>query len=185
MSQFPDHAKKVFDGVIFDVYQWEQELYDGSTATFERLKRPATLLVIPEVEGKIAIADQEQPQKGRFLSLLGGRQDNDEDPLEGTKRELLEEAGLVSDNWELWHKVQPYNKIDWTIYIYIARGCKKTASQNVDAGEKIDVQTLTFEEFIDAVLSEHFTGRELVEQVLRMKLEPSALEAFKLKLLGV
>ncbi len=183
MPNLPSHAKKVFSGVIFDVYQWEQELYDGSTATFERLKRPATLLVIPEVDGKIAIADQEQPHKGKFISLLGGRQDNDEDPLEGAKRELMEEAGLVSDDWELWRTVEPYNKVVWTIYIYIARNCKKVNSQNIDAGEKITVQELSFDEFVDTVLSEQFCGHELVEQVLRMKLEPKKLDAFKKKIL--
>ncbi len=184
MPNIPDNAKKMFSGVIFDVYHWEQKLFDGTTATFERLKRPATLLVIPEVDGKIAIADQEQPHKGTFLSLLGGRQDNDEDPLEGAKRELLEEAGLVSDQWELWKTVEPYNKVVWTIYIYIARNCKKVSSQNVDAGEKITVRELSFEEFVEAVLSEEFCGHELVEQVLRMKLEPELLKKFKQMLLG-
>ena len=43
----PEHAKKVFSGVMFDVYQWEQEMYDGSTATFEKLTRPDTAQVIP------------------------------------------------------------------------------------------------------------------------------------------
>ncbi|PJC53414.1 MAG: hypothetical protein CO029_02850, partial [Candidatus Magasanikbacteria bacterium CG_4_9_14_0_2_um_filter_41_10] len=75
MSDIPEQAKKVFSGVIFDVYQWEQELYDGSKATFERLTRPATLQVIAEVDGRIAMSDEEQPAKGRFLSLLGGRQE--------------------------------------------------------------------------------------------------------------
>ena len=184
MPSIPPHAKKVFSGVIFDVYQWEQKLYDGSTATFERLRRPATLVVIPEVDGKIAIADQEQPNKGQFLSLLGGRQDNDEDPLDGAKRELLEEAGLMSDDWKLWKTVAPYNKVLWTIYIYIARHCKKVAPQHIDAGEKITVRELTFEGFIEAVLSEEFCGHEIVEQVLRMKLEPKKLEVFKKTILG-
>ncbi|KKP89624.1 MAG: NUDIX hydrolase [Candidatus Moranbacteria bacterium GW2011_GWC2_37_73] len=26
----PEHAKKVFSGTFFDVYQWEQEMFDGS-----------------------------------------------------------------------------------------------------------------------------------------------------------
>lgn len=179
---FPPKAKKVFSGVIFDVYQWEQEMFDGSTATFEQLKRPATLLVIPEINGKIALADQEQPVKGKFVSLLGGRQDNEEDPLDGAKRELMEEAGLVSEDWELWKTVEPYNKVIWTIYIYIARNCKKVSSQNVDAGEKITVRELSFDEFIDAVLAEKFCGHELVEQVLRMKLEPKKLKEFRKKI---
>ena len=31
----PENAKKVFTGQVFDVYQWEQEMFDGSKATFE------------------------------------------------------------------------------------------------------------------------------------------------------
>ena len=184
MSSIPPQAKKVFSGVIFDVYQWEQEMFDGSTATFERLKRPATLQVIAEVNGKIAMSDEEQPAKGKFFSLLGGRQEPNEDPLEGAKRELLEESGLVSDDWELWQTATPYNKIDWTIYIYIAKNCKQTEQASHDAGEKITVKTLDFDAFIEAILSKEFCGHELVEQILRMKLEPEKLEAFKKKILG-
>jgi hypothetical protein len=32
-TKFPASAKKVFEGVLYDVYQWPQKLYDGSTAT--------------------------------------------------------------------------------------------------------------------------------------------------------
>jgi ADP-ribose pyrophosphatase len=180
----PPNAKKVFDGVIFDVYQWEQEMFDGSTETFEMLKRPGTLLVIPERDGKILIADQEQPVKGSFLSLLGGRQEPDETPLEGAKRELKEESGLVSDHWEPLFETQPYNKVDWTISTFIARDCKQTTIQNTDAGEKITVLELDFDEFINTVLSDRFCGHELVEKILRMKLDPKKMEAFKKKLLG-
>lgn len=36
----PENAKLVFKGKIFDTYQWEQEMYDGSRVTFEKIKRP-------------------------------------------------------------------------------------------------------------------------------------------------
>ena len=55
-QKFPPQAKRVFKGMIFDVYQWEQEMYDGSTHTFEKIIRPDTVLVIPVTEdGKIII----------------------------------------------------------------------------------------------------------------------------------
>lgn len=184
MSHIPDNAKKMFTGVIFDVYQWEQELYDGSTATFEMLKRPATCLVIPIVNGKIAVAKQQQPMKGSFVSLLGGRQEPGEDPLESAKRELMEEAGLTSTDWTLFSTTMPYSKVDWTIYIYIAKACTKAAPQAHDAGEKIQVLELSFDEFIDTILSESFCGHELVEAVLRMKLEQKKLLDFRNSLLG-
>ncbi len=33
----PDHATCVFRGMLFDVYQWQQEMFDGSIETFEML----------------------------------------------------------------------------------------------------------------------------------------------------
>ena len=73
MKKIPDHAKRVFQGVIFDVYQWQQELFDGSIETFEALRRPNTLMVIPTMGDTILLAEEVQPGKGRFLSLFGGR----------------------------------------------------------------------------------------------------------------
>jgi hypothetical protein len=49
MAKIPSHAHKVFSGVIFDVYQWDQELFNGKIATFEAIQRPSTVIVIPVV----------------------------------------------------------------------------------------------------------------------------------------
>jgi hypothetical protein len=35
----PNHARIVFHGQLFDVYQWEQKLFNGKTAIFEKIKR--------------------------------------------------------------------------------------------------------------------------------------------------
>ncbi|MEI7603954.1 MAG: hypothetical protein WCJ19_02970 [bacterium] len=43
----PEDAVKVFSGVIFDVYQWQQLQFDGTYATFEKIKRNDVALVIP------------------------------------------------------------------------------------------------------------------------------------------
>ena len=37
--KIPKNATKVFSGKTFDVYQWEQEMFDGSKKIFEKLKR--------------------------------------------------------------------------------------------------------------------------------------------------
>ena len=58
----PKHAKRVFKGVIFDVYQWKQKMYDGSFKTFEKIKRPDTVIVFPVLDnGKILLTKQSQP----------------------------------------------------------------------------------------------------------------------------
>ena len=39
----PHNAKKVFNGILFDVYQWKQKMFDNSIKTFEMLKRKSSL----------------------------------------------------------------------------------------------------------------------------------------------
>ncbi len=54
----PEHAKKVFSGVIFDVYHWEQEMFDGSRATFEKVKRADTVGVYGVLDdGRILLTE--------------------------------------------------------------------------------------------------------------------------------
>jgi ADP-ribose pyrophosphatase len=181
--KIPSDATKVFNGIIFDVYQWQQKMFDGSTETFEMLKRGNTVEVIAVKDGKVCLGHQSQPNKADFYSLLGGRGEEGEEPLETAKRELLEESGMVSENWELYKTHHPLHKIDWDIYTYIAKDCKKIAEPKLDAGEQIETKEYTFDEFIEVVLSEKYWGNELILDVLRMK-DQGKLSVLKDQLLG-
>src|SRR3989338_4783229 len=99
----PDHAKMVFKGIMFEVYQWEVDGYDGSKKIFEKIKRPDTAMIIPITEdGKIIVALQEQPHKPPFMGTIGGRVDEDGGVLQTAKRELLEETGYEAKEWILF-----------------------------------------------------------------------------------
>jgi hypothetical protein len=101
-NQLPKNAKKVFQGKIFDVYQWEQKMFDNSVEIFEKLKRADTVVAIAIKGDKIIIQEQKQPDWTHLLvSLPGGRCERNELPLSAVKRELLEETGYVSDDWKL------------------------------------------------------------------------------------
>lgn len=180
----PQQAKKVFQGKIFSVYQWEQEMFDGSTETFEMLKRPNTIQIIVTQEDKILINRQSQPHKHDYYSLYGGRAEEGEDPLITAKRELLEEAGLESSDWELYKVYTPYTKIDWEIYYFIARNCRKIAEPHLDPGEKIEQVACTFEEFQKFVEEDLYLAKDLALDMFRMQ-KNGTLDAFKQKLFGV
>lgn len=177
--KIPDNAKLVFKGVIFDVYQWQQEMFDGSTATFEALKRPGTVQVIPTVGDRVLLSYEEQPGKPRRHTFFGGRMEEGEEPLAAIKRELLEETGLESDEWILYKEHRPEGKIDWPMYLYIARNCKKVTDAHLDSGEKIDIKELSFNEFIDTVSREDFWGEWISNDIFRMKQDPDKLEDFR------
>jgi len=183
----PENAERVFRGKIFDIWQWEQKLYDGSIGTFERVSRPNTANVIVVKDGKVLVQKQEQPDKAQvYYSLPGGRCDNgpDEDPLTAAKRELLEETGLVSNDWTLWKEDAPFNKIIWTIYTFLARDCRKEAEPRLDAGERIENLWVDFDEFLKLGKEALFYDRETLVAVGRMKADKEEKERFRKLILG-
>ena len=176
----PDNAKKVFSGVLFDVYQWEQELFDGTKTLFEKLKRPDTVVVFPVLDdGKIILTEQEQPGKEPFIGATGGRIDNGEDILEAAKRELLEESGYEASEFILWDAQHPTSKIDWVVYTFIAKGLKKVADMNLDAGEKINLKLVNVDEFIEIAINKNFVEKEIIPKLYEAKLHPEKREELK------
>ena len=170
----PDNAKKVFKGVIFDVYQWEQEMFDGSKATFEKLKRPDTVVVFPVLpDGKIILTKQEQPGKVPFIGATGGRVDEGEDILTAAKRELLEESGYEAEEFFLWDAQHPVSKMDWVVYTFIAKKLNKVADLHLDAGEKIKLLPLTLDELVDVATNKetYFAEQEIVFKFLEAKFD--------------
>ena len=143
----PAQAECVFNGVIYDVYHWQQTMFDGSTATFEMLKRPDTIKVIAIRDGKIVILEQQQPDTKLFYDVPGGRHDHPgETEVQAAQRELKEETGLEFAEWRLLSVTQPHGKVEQFIYIYLASEFVSETEQQLDAGEKISVHYLTLAE---------------------------------------
>lgn len=155
-------------------------MFDGSYKTFERIQRPDTIQVIATRDGRILMTREEQPGHKREYGLLGGRVDEGEGPLACAKRELLEEAGLVSRDWEMLKIYEPVIKMQWRVYFYIARNCSKMAEPRLESGERIEVLDVSFEEFIE-ITSSAYWGGEFVSDILRMRLK-GELGKFRKKL---
>ncbi len=177
----PVDAQRVFMGKIFDVYQWEQVLFDGTKATFERLKRPDSTVVYPVLpDGRILLVKQQQPGRAEyFLGGPGGRVDPGEDPLDAAKRELLEETGYVAEHWELLTAVQPVTKLDWVVYYFIARDAQKQEEQTLDAGERIELTTVTFDELLLLAEDPAFNDVEISNKLLLARIHPEQNVALK------
>ena len=143
----PENAELVFSGKIFDVYQWPQQLFDGTTETFEMLSRKDTVKIIAIKDDKVVITYQKQPRKDWFYDLPGGRNDNpEENELAAAKREMLEETGMTFRTWKLVEVRQPFMKLDWLVYTFIATDFIAQEPQKLDGGEQIKVKEISFEE---------------------------------------
>lgn len=163
----PSKAKRVFQGEIFAVYQWEQELFDGSMAVYEMLSRPDTAQVMLIEGDQIVLAKESQPHTGSFYSLIGGRAEEGEEPLQAAKRELLEETGMASQIWEPFAVYRPFAKCDWRVHLFLARDAENLAEPRLDGGERIELVRVSFEQFLEIVLSDEFRGREFAYDLCR------------------
>ena len=166
----PASAKRVFRGKIFQVYQWKQRLFDGSQAVFEMLARPDTTVVLPVTQaGRILVLRERQPGKDWFWALPGGRIEAQESPLAGAKRELAEETGYRSDDWQEWFTVKPISKIDWTIYLFLARNCTQAGETAPDGGEEIESHLLTWSEFLDLIYQPDWLELSVTLEISRLR----------------
>ena len=182
MGKIPQNAKCVFKGILFDVYQWEQEMFDGTRAIFEKLKRPDTVIIFPVLpDGQILLTEQEQPGKVPFVGAAGGRVDDEEDILTAAKRELLEETGYIADEFFSWFSQNSLSKVDWAVYVFIAKKIKKVIDISPDAGEKIKLLPLTLDELINITTDgkTYFAEQEVVSKFLEAKFNPKKKEELK------
>ncbi len=153
----PNHAKTVFEGVLFDVYQWQQELFDGTTTTFEAgIKTPVCAIFAITPEKKILYLKQEQPNRPLYYSIPAGRIEQNEKPIQAVQRELLEETGYNVDTIQPFHTVLEEGKIIQEETYFIGYNAQKITQQNLDGGEKIEILSASFEEFCQLIRDPNF-----------------------------
>ncbi len=176
----PDNAKRVFEGEIFDVYQWEQKLYDGSTAIFEKVARPDTVIVFPVLpDGRILVSEDSQPQRDMVLTAPAGRIEDGESPEDAARRELLEETGYSVDELRPFYTLKPIEKADWMNYIFIGTNARKVAEPNLDPGEKNVLRFVTFEALLELAAQGTLHGREFTIKALEAKLDPEKMKELR------
>ena len=92
-----------------------------------------------------------------------------EDPLDGAKRELLEEAGLAAAEWRHILTMQLSNSTsDEIAFGYLATGLSVVAEQDPDATEQLAVQRVPFREALKAAASGRIQDAITVAMLLRV-----------------
>lgn len=160
----PPTAKKVFSGIIFDTYQWPQVMFDGTTETFEMLRRADTASVFPVKDNKLVVLKQLQPSwPAPKYSFPGGRVDTeDESMLSAIQRETQEETGLTFKNWRLIKVSQRDEKIEWFHYAFLATEPLTETNVKHDAGEQIEVIYMSFDEVKEHAKTEIRMGQSII-----------------------
>jgi ADP-ribose pyrophosphatase len=115
----------VFTGVVFDVEQFDVETDAGSRHTYQVVRHPGGVAVLPlHADGTITLIRQERPAIATsLLEIPAGRLGDNESPEECGRRELREETGLLADSLHPLGIIHPSPGIfDEVIHLYAATG---------------------------------------------------------------
>ena len=83
-----------------------------------------------------------------------GERHKGENTLPIAKRELLEETGYVSDDWQyIGATVESSAKLTNYMHLYFANHCRKVSEQHLDPTEELDVLVVPLKQAVEMVMN--------------------------------
>jgi ADP-ribose pyrophosphatase len=127
-------SESLYEGHVVNVRLDDVRMPDGSTAKREVVDHPGAVAVVAlDDDGNVVLVNQyRHPVRARLDELPAGLLDvKGESPLEAAKRELVEEAGLVADEWNVLVDLHTSPGIsDEAIRVYLARGLRPASGED-------------------------------------------------------
>lgn len=118
-----------------------------------KFSTPAFAAIVAQIpDGRLICERQYKHGPARIiLTLPAGAIESYEEPLNGAKRELLEETGYVSDEWQfLSARVMHANAGGGITNAFLARNCRKVAEPDSGDLEEMTIELKTPQEVLEA-----------------------------------
>ena len=114
----------------------------------------AAAIVALDDYGNIILKKEYRYCFGRdLIEIPAGGFERGEEGLEVAKRELLEETGYISEDWQfIGRTVESSAKLTNYMHIYFADHCRKVSGQHLDATEEIEVLVMPLEQAVSMVM---------------------------------
>lgn len=165
-------SETIYDGKIIKVCKDTALLPNGNTAIREIVKHNGGLCIAPLTDDNelIFVKQFRYPYNEILLELPAGKRDNNEDPIEGAKRELNEETGATAD------KIIPLGQLyptvaycDEIIWLYLATGLK-FGEQKLDEDEFLSVTKIPLDTAAEMVLNGEIKDSKTQVLILKIKM---------------
>ena len=125
---------KTFEPMVFEFRSW------------------ANVLAITKNNEVVLVKQYRHGVQENLLELPGGVVDEGEDPLEGARRELMEETGYLAKNIVEVGRIYPNPAIQHnTLFCYVATDVEKVGVQHLDEAEEIEVHLVPLDDLVEMV----------------------------------
>lgn len=133
------------------------------------LQEAAAIVALDE-QGNILLKDEYRYCQGRcLLEVPAGAFEAGEDGLTVAQRELLEETGYVSEEWQyLGATVESSAKLTNRMHLYFANHCRKVGRQKLDATEELDLVVMPLEQAVELVMRNEICCNSSAHGILRV-----------------
>lgn len=144
------HTSQIVYSGFFDVHRdfFEKEGGVFHSFTSLRVNADAAVVLAQDQQGRwILNREYRHPTREFLLGCPGGRLEKGEDPLEGGRRELLEETGYSADELYLIGTCYQMPSVcNQKIYFLLAKNAFKKRAQALDPMEMIEIELKTDEQ---------------------------------------
>lgn len=146
------NGESILDGNFLKARRDRVTLPDGAIASREYIVHPGAVCMIPRRDdgAYVMVRQFRYPLHRVFLEFPAGKIDPGEAPLATGKRELVEEVGYTAQRWTRLGDIHPVISYSTeVIHMWLAEGLAHVGNQ-LDAGEFLEVVTLTHAELLAA-----------------------------------
>lgn len=118
------------------------------------INEAAAIVALDDNENIILKKEYRYCYERDLIEVPAGGFEKGEDGLTVAKRELLEETGYISDEWQFIGKtVESSAKLTNYMHIYFANHCCKVSKQHLDATEDIEIIIMPLKRAIEMVMN--------------------------------